>query len=141
MRRAPVRVRLPRHVRLSRTGAADDRPPDACCRRARSEATMTDGIPQAAIEAAYAEFCRVYPQRCAPWDQLAEWERDRFRLVLAAAVPLIRADMPHEHRFRHCDDCKSAPGPCACAGQPCCQAERDEIAAVADAYERGRADE
>jgi hypothetical protein len=50
---------------------------------------MTDPVPTEAATAAYAEFQRLYPQRSAPWEELAEWERERWRRILEAAAPLI----------------------------------------------------
>src|ERR1700728_3533024 len=41
---------------------------------------------------AYAEYQRLYPQRSAPWGELAEWERERFRRVIGAAAPSLLTD-------------------------------------------------
>lgn len=40
---------------------------------------------QAAVDS-YGVFCQLFPQRSTPWDQLAEWERDRWRKITAAAL-------------------------------------------------------
>jgi hypothetical protein len=52
---------------------------------------MTDPVPTEAAATAYAEFQRLYPQRSAPWEELAEWERERWLRILAAASPVLRA--------------------------------------------------
>jgi hypothetical protein len=49
-------------------------------------------VPEEAVTMAYAEYQRLYPQRTAPWGELAEWERERFRRVIGAAAPHILAD-------------------------------------------------
>jgi hypothetical protein len=51
-----------------------------------------DAVPEEAATMAYAEYQRLYPQRSAPWGELAEWERGRFRRVIGAAVPSVLAD-------------------------------------------------
>jgi hypothetical protein len=55
-------------------------------------------VPEEAVTMAYAEYQRLYPQRTAPWGELAEWERERFRRVIGAAVPSLLADEVSAHR-------------------------------------------
>ena len=43
----------------------------------------------------------------------------------------------HEHEWKRCPGCPNGDGPCACAGVPCCNAERAEAEAVAGAYAEG----
>lgn len=56
------------------------------------------GVAEEAVTMAYAEFQRLYPQRSAPWGELAEWERERFRRVIAAALPTVLAAEVSAHR-------------------------------------------
>jgi hypothetical protein len=52
--------------------------------------TVSD-VPDEAVTMAYAEYQRLYPQRTAPWGELAEWERERFRRVIGSAAAVLLA--------------------------------------------------
>lgn len=55
------------------------------------------GLPEPPEQAAadsWDVYCQLFPQRNAPWDELAEWERGRWRIVLAAG----RKRVPGEAR-------------------------------------------
>jgi len=46
---------------------------------------LTTPPPEQAARDSYEVMTQLFPQRHAPWEQLAEWERTRWRLVTAAA--------------------------------------------------------
>jgi hypothetical protein len=45
---------------------------------------LPDPPEQAAIDS-YSVYTQLFPQRMASWDELAEWERKRWRLITSAA--------------------------------------------------------
>jgi hypothetical protein len=47
--------------------------------------TALPGPPEQAARDSYQVFTHLFPQRMASWDDLAEWERDRWRKITAAA--------------------------------------------------------
>jgi hypothetical protein len=55
-------------------------------------------VPEEAVTMAYAEYQRLYPQRTAPWGELAGWEQERFRRVIGAAAPHLLAAEVSAHR-------------------------------------------
>jgi hypothetical protein len=52
-----------------------------------------------------------------------------FRALVLPAEGLGVAEAPHEHTWKPCPNCPNPEGPCACAGAPCCDQERAEVAA------------
>ncbi len=48
--------------------------------------TKLPEAPGLSAEDSYDVFCQLFPQRSAPWEELAEWERGRWRLIASAAV-------------------------------------------------------
>jgi hypothetical protein len=77
---------------------------------------------------------REKPFAVAEWpDRTGEQRELDMRGASAVAAAVIEGLRTHEHEWTRCPDCKQDGQPCPCSGTICCEAERLEIAAAADA--------